>query len=199
MSRQGKKADIRRLITHSAARMLANQECLDIQTARRKAAARLGVRDRQQLPDNLEISQAVREYQATFFNDTQPATLRLLRTVAVDAMRNLDCFNPHLTGPVLNGSANDLSPVKLYLYTETPEEVILYLLDKKIPFEERDIRLIYPRGASKTIPTCSFRAGSTVIQLVLLPLGDRANPPLDPLSDRPEKGAGINRVMELLK
>jgi len=199
MSRQGKKVGVRRLIAHTAARMLADQECIDIQEARRKAAARVGCRDKQQLPDNREIEGALREYQLIFFSDTQPAALKRLRELAMDAMRDLQPFNPHLTGPVLDGSADALSPIKLYLYVETPEEVALYLLERQIPFEEREIRLTYSRGIKKTLPLFSFRAGDSGMELILLPLQDRANPPLDPMTDRPDRGAGVARVSDLLK
>ncbi len=199
MSRQGKKVGARRLIAHAAARMLADQECLDVQEARRKAAARVGCRDKQQFPDNREIEEALREYQLIFFSDTQPAALRHLRELALDAMYNLQPFNPHLTGTVLDGSADALSPIKLYLYVETPEEVALYLMEKQIPFEERDVRLTYSRGIRKTLPLFSFRAGDCSMELILLPLQDRANPPLDPLTERPDRGAKVARVSALLK
>jgi len=199
MPRQGKKAGVRRLIAHTAARILADQECLDIQEARRKAASRVGCRDKQQLPDNREIEEALREYQLIFFRDSQPAALTHLRKLALDAMRDLRRFNPHLTGPVLDGSADALSPIKLYLYVETPEDVALYLLERQIPFEERDVRLIYSRGIKKTLPLFSFRAGESGMELILLPLQDRANPPLNPVTERPHRGAGIARVSALLE
>ena len=195
----GKKTGARRLIAHAAARMLADQECLDVQEARRKAAARVGCRDKQQLPDNREIEEALREYQLIFFSDTQPAALKHLRELALDAMHNLRPFNPHLTGTVLHGSADALSPIKLYLYVETPEEVALYLMERQIPFEERDVRLTYSRGIRKTLPLFSFRAGDCSMELMLLPLQDRANPPLDPVTKRPGRGAGVARVSALLK
>ena len=199
ISRQVKKGGARRLIAHAAARMLADQECLDVQEARRKAAARAGCRDKQQLPDNREIEEALREYQLIFFSNSQPAALKHLRELALDAMRNLQPFKPHLTGPVLDGSADALSPIKLYLYVETPEEVALYLLEKQIPFEERDARLTYSRGIRKTLPLFSFRAGDCSVELILLPLLDCANPPLDPMTERPDRGAGAARVSALLK
>jgi len=195
----GKKTGARRLIAHAAARMLADQECLDVQEARRKAAARVGCRDKQQLPDNREIEEALREYQLIFFSDTQPAALKHLRELALDAMRDLQPFNPHLIGAVLEGSADALSPIKLYLYVETPEEVALHLMERQIPFEERDVRLTYSRGIRKTLPLFSFRAGDCGVELILLPLQDRANPPLDPATGRPDRGAGVARVSALLE
>jgi hypothetical protein len=179
--------------------MLADRECLDIQESRRKAAARLGCKDKQQLPDNQEIEEALREYRLIFFSDSQPAALRRLRKLALDAMRDLQPFNPHLTGPVLDGSADALNPIKLYLYVETPEEVALYLLERQIPFEERDIRLTYSRGIRKTLPLFSFQAGECGVELILLPLQDRSNPPLNPMTERPDRGAGVARVSALLE
>ena len=52
-------------------------------------------------------------------------------------MRFLAAFHPVLVGGVWNGGAGKFSPVRLYLYPQTPEDVIRKLLDTGIPFEEK--------------------------------------------------------------
>ena len=79
MKTHSKRQATRLLIAHEAARMLANQESADFQSARRKAAARLGCKDQRCLPDNTEIDAALREYQQLFKSDSQPETLQQLR------------------------------------------------------------------------------------------------------------------------
>ena len=179
--------------------MLAEQECLDFQDARRKASARLGCRDQRQLPDNREIEQALRDYQQLFHQNSQSAALKRLREVAVEAMKSLQPFAPHLTGPILDGTANTQSPVRLYLFADTPEEVTFHLLQRHMPSEQREIRLAYARGVKQNRPIYRFWAGDTRIELIVLPLADRSNPPLNSLTERPDRGVPLPRVEALLE
>lgn len=178
--------------------MLAQQECRDIQDARRKASAQAGCRDQRLLPDNREIEQALREYQQLYQRDRQPAALKRLRLTAVEAMRNLQPFTPHLTGSVVEGTANEHSAVRLYLFADTPEEVAIYLLQQHIPSVQREVRLRYAGGVKETRPIHRFWAGDTAIELIVLPLKDRANPPLNDLSERPDKGISLAHAEALL-
>jgi hypothetical protein len=197
--RRSGQGDRRRQIAAAAARLLARQECLDIPSARRKAARQIGCRERHGLPDNHEIEQALIEYQQLFLRESQPQALKRLRGVAVEAMRQLRQFDPHLTGPVLSGSADGQSPVQLYLFAETPEEVLLYLLERRIPFEERERQMSYASGLRNRRPLFRFLAGDHAIELVVLPQEDRSNPPLRSTSEQPDRGATLERVLGLIE
>ncbi|MCB1751598.1 MAG: hypothetical protein KDI74_07725 [Gammaproteobacteria bacterium] len=188
----------RLLIAHEAARILANQESWDFQGARRKAAARLGCKDQRCLPDNREIDAALHEYQLLFRSDSQPEVLRQLRRMAVEAMQQFQVFSPRLTGPVLEGTADRGSPVQLFLFADTAEELILHLMEKRIPFDQREIRMRHSGGNTKSHPIFAFQAGDAKFELILLSPVDRANPPLDSQSDKPGLGAGLSRARALL-
>ena len=90
----------RLLVAQEAARLLAGGEQVDIDQARRKAAARLGIRDEGELPDATQIREALAERQRLFGAAPAPA-LGLLRDAALQAMAFLAAFDPRLTGPVL--------------------------------------------------------------------------------------------------
>jgi len=190
---------LRMQIAQSAARMLAKQECIDIQSARHKASAHHHCTDKRQMPDNREIEEALRQYQQLFQQDSQPAELAQLRQLAVEAMRSLSGFTPRLTGRVLTGTASIETPIRLYLYAETPDAVALHLLEKHIPFEQRDIRLPYPRGVVRSRPLILFHAGEASLELVVLSPHEHANPPLDPQSNRPHTGAALAQVETLVR
>ena len=49
-------------------------------------------------------------------------------------MREFAPFDPHLTGAVLAGTATRYSNISLMLFTDSPKEVELYLLNRNIPF-----------------------------------------------------------------
>ena len=100
-----KHQDMRRRIAHAAARMLAEDGSLDYGSAKRKAARQLGAPDSGNLPDNQQVEDALRSYQAIYQTDETRAHLALLRQTAIEYMGQLADFDPHLTGSVLNGTA----------------------------------------------------------------------------------------------
>ncbi|MDO9635687.1 MAG: hypothetical protein Q7I95_01895, partial [Thiobacillus sp.] len=100
-----KHQDMRRRIAHAAARILAEDGSLDYGSAKRKAARQLGAPDSGNLPDNQQIEEALRSYQALYQADETRTQLALLRQVAIEYMEQLADFDPHLTGSVLNGTA----------------------------------------------------------------------------------------------
>ena len=198
MTRRPRSRELRQRIAAEAARLLALQEARGPQDACRKAAARLGCRDRAQWPDNLEIERQLRQYRQLFQPRALDDDLVRLRRTALDAMRDLESFAPRLTGPVLRGTAVHDDPVRLHLYTDTPEAVMLYLMDRRIPFSERSVRLRFGDRSTRSIPLFEFAAGGSAIELVVLPPAALSDPPLDPWSQRPEAGAGIGQVAALL-
>ena len=128
---------LRAQIAALAARLVA-QDGADYGVAKRKAAS-LVLGDQQPpanlLPDNTEIEEEVRRYQALFLGDSQPARLLRLRTVALQVMDALAEFKPFLTGPVLTGTAGEHDDIHLQLFADSAKEVQIFLLDKNIDIE----------------------------------------------------------------
>lgn len=193
-------SDLRHQIALQAARILAEQRYLSYDEARSKAARHLGAdNNRRNLPDNQEIELALKEYQAIFQSDRQPNALRKLRQQAVNAMQMLERFQPRLTGDVLSGTADEQSPVQLFLFCDSAEEVIFFLLDQKIPWKESEVVLHYPKGRTLKHPCFSFRAGDIAIELIVLAYNAIKNPPLSSLHGRPDKGASLANLQNLLE
>lgn len=128
---------LRTQIAALAARMIA-QDGTEYAVAKRKAASQL-LGDEQPapnlLPDNAEVEEEVRRYQALFQGDTQPARLLRLRTVALQVMDALAQFKPYLTGAVLNGTAGAYDDIHLQLFADSAKEVQIFLLDKNIELD----------------------------------------------------------------
>jgi hypothetical protein len=128
---------LRAEIAAMAARMIA-EDCVDYGTAKRKAAKQILGDIRIQgniLPENAQIEDEVRQYNALFFSDTQPARLLHLRQLAIQMMEQLQQFTPYLTGAVLNGTAGQHSDIHLQLFADSPKDVEIYLLNKNISFD----------------------------------------------------------------
>lgn len=143
--------DMRRRIAHAAARILAEDGSLDYGSAKRKAARQLGAPDSGSLPDNLEVEEALRSYQALYQADETRAQLAHLRAVAIDYMERLAEFDPHLTGPVLNGTAGRHAGIQLQLFTDRQKDVEFLLMGWGIPYQAGEARpaetpgRLYPR------------------------------------------------------
>ncbi len=110
---------------------------LDYASACRKAAEHLGVSGLRgvQMPDHLEVEDAVREHLSLFFGDSQPQELRALRELAAQWMGRLAAFNPHVGGAVWRGTATVNSPILLDLYTDDPTGPELALLNQGVAFD----------------------------------------------------------------
>jgi hypothetical protein len=121
-------------IAAAAARMIA-EDGADYATARSKAARKvLGV-DRPSanlLPDNIQIEDEVRKYQALFQGPRQSARLRSMRGTALEVMDLLSEFRPYLTGAVLNGTAGEHDDIHLQLFADSAKDVEIFLLNKNM-------------------------------------------------------------------
>ncbi|SAK71875.1 UDP-N-acetylmuramate--alanine ligase [Caballeronia calidae] len=144
---------VREEIAIAAARMIA-EDGLDYSTAKRKAAkqvvgeAKIGG---EFLPDNDQIEEEIREYQAIFQSDSQPAVLRRMREVALEWMERLKAFGPYLTGAVLNGTAGEHSDIHLQCFCDNPKEVAIYLLNANVQYDVSETRHFAGRGYVETL------------------------------------------------
>lgn len=145
-----KNSDMRRRIAHAAARLLAEDGSLDYGSAKRKAARQLGAPDSGNLPDNQQVEDALRSYQAIYQAESTRAHLAQLRQVAVEYMERFDAFDPHLTGSVLNGTAGPHADVNLQLFTDRQKDLEFMLMASALPYQAGEHRAadggrLYPR------------------------------------------------------
>ena len=132
---------MRELIAQQAARLIAEDGIQDFAQAKRKAAQQMGAPDTHNLPTNAEVDQALRVFRELFQKEEHAEVLRELREQAREAMQLLGSFNPYLTGSVLTGAAGRHSDINLLLYTDSPKEVELFLLNRQIPYRLGERRI----------------------------------------------------------
>jgi hypothetical protein len=128
---------LRAEIAAVAARMIA-QDGAAYGAAKRKAALQvLGSETpaANVLPDNAQVEAEVRQYQALFHGDTQPARLLALRTTALQVMDALAQFQPYVTGAVLNGTAGEHDDIHLQLFADSAKEVEIFLLNRNVTID----------------------------------------------------------------
>jgi hypothetical protein len=188
---------LRQRVAQEAARLMVEQGIRDFSLARRKAAERVGVTQRQQLPENEEIEAAQAEYLRIFYPESQPQRLRHLRETALRAMKLLQHFEPRLVGPALKGTADQHSPVNLHLFAQQPEEVSWFLLEQRIPHDTSERR--YPGKPQQRYPLFSFMAGDVQIELTVFPIDGLRQAPRSPVDGLPIKRANLEAVRKLLE
>jgi hypothetical protein len=191
---------LRDRIAQQAARILLDEGVEDYQLAKRKAADRLNVGDKSQLPRNSEIERAVLDHQQLFFTDGYRNFLYLLRQAALDAMRLLCKFEPRLVGPVLHGTAGKHSDIKLHVFVDAPEEVLFVLMHAGIPYHSIERRLRYGGDDARYYPALQLMTGGYQTEVVVLPVDAlKQSPPLNPVDGKPMKRASIKQVERLLE
>lgn len=199
MSRAPKKDNQMRMrLAQEAAKIMIDSGIRDFALAKRKAADHLNAIDTRQLPTNLEIEQAMVEYQRLFRATQQPQTLQKLREVAYTAMRFFHDFEPRLVGSVLSGTADTNSAVTLHIFSDNIEEINLLLLNQRIPFETRDKRYKIGNDTYEQYPSFEFFAEHQKIEVVVFPASKHYNKPLSPVDGKPMQRADISQVEILL-
>jgi hypothetical protein len=194
-----RSGETRRRVALEAARLMSEQGIRNFQTAKLKAAERLGIHDDTHLPKNREIENALREHQQLFGGEAHAHHLRELRETAVEAMRFFEAFEPRLVGAVLDGTADNYSAVCLHLFCDTPEQVIDFLSEQGIPFDEQTRQLRLDHETREDFPVFVFSADDTPIDLTVLPRDYVRQAPLDRVDEKPMKRAARGAVEQLLK
>lgn len=163
---------LRAEIAAAAARMIA-EDGADYATAKRKAARQVLGNTRVRgdyMPDNAQVEDEVRAYNELFFADTQPARLMHLRRLALQLMRELDHFTPYITGAVLNGTAGEHTDIHLQLFSESPKDVEIFLINKNVNFEVSEST--HFRKRDEPVEVLSFLWRNEGVHLALYEVND---------------------------
>jgi hypothetical protein len=192
--------DVRTLIAEEAARVLAEDGIRDYGQAKRKAAARFGVRDlHNNLPTNVEVEQALVGRQRLFGSAGRVDRLRELRTAALSAMRLLKRYEPRLVGPVLVGTATEHSDVQLHIFADGSEQVAIDLMGRGIPFEQLERRMKRVSGGPLLVPVYRFMAGDVTVEAAVFGPDAIREAPASAVDGRPMRRANAREVEGLLE
>lgn len=189
---------LRQQVAAEAARILATEGQRNYGQAKRKAANRLGMSGRSGMPSNSEIAEQLKQYQTLYGGDEHAESLSRLRRAALEAMAFLSRFRPKLVGPVLEGTADRHSRITLHLFCETPEEVVSFLMDRNIRFEQEMRRIRWHDESYRDLELVVIEAGGESFELALMAGASWRQPPPDPVDGRAQRRAGSAEVEKLL-
>jgi len=194
-----RKDNLRRALAQEAARIMAEHGIHDFLTAKRKAAERLGVADASALPRNIEIEQALIEYQRLFDPNGHELTLEAQRRAALHAMHWLSQFEPRLVGAVLSGTATEHAEIQLHLFADRPEYVALKLMDRGIAHEITERRFRLDAERTKAFPGLRFAVDNRPVEATVFPLDGIRQAPVSPVDGRPMRRADADEIQGLLR
>lgn len=189
---------LRHALAAEAARIMIEHGVDDFLFAKRKAAERLGVTDHAVLPRNTEIEAALAGYHRLFAADTHESDLAAMRRQALVVMRLLAEFEPRLVGPVLSGTAGPHSEIHLHLFAETPEAVVLRLMDSGIRHRVAARRVKVLKDEAQPFPALEFPSGEYDVEAVVFPRDGIRQAPFSPVDGRPMRRAGREEVEALV-
>ena len=154
-------------IASLAARMMAEDGISDYDTAKRKAAHRLGLpENNSHLPEDGEVEAELRAYQRIFQEDEQTARIALLRQKAVEIMEIVQRFNPYLTGSVLDGTAGRYAEIDIQLFTDSAKDVEIFLLNSQIDYQHSTPR------SERAEAVLTLDSDDATVNLIVYPLND---------------------------
>ena len=177
---------------------MSEEHLNDFSRARQKAADRLGITTRNDMPSNQEIEFELRSYRSIFSDENETNSLSSQSQAALEAMKFFRTFKPRLVGSVLDGTAGVHDAVQLHLFSDLPEDLILFLMENSVDFDQRDETVRYKSGKTQTVPCFYFHAGDTPFQVFVFPLLDIRQAPLSKVSGSSMKRAGIDEVRSLI-
>jgi hypothetical protein len=194
---QRERQRLRHLIAAEAVRLLSEGGLASVDAARRKAAQRYGCADQRQWPEPQEVAAAWAERQR-LFAARGADHLQRLRRVARDVMALFADLDPELVDGVASGIADAHTPITLRLYVEPAEQVVFRLLDRRIPWQESERRLLFGGGRRAARPAFRLHVEGADVEIVVLRPADRSDPPRDPATGRPALALGRAELTALL-
>lgn len=189
---------IRQEVAAEAARILATEGQRNYGQAKQKAAHRLGLSGRSGLPSNSEVEAELKRYQAMYGGEALADDLVEKRRAALEAMKFFSRFRPKLVGPVLEGTSDRHSRISLHVFCETGDEVVAFLMSRKISFEQETRRIRWHDNSHRDLELVVIEADGQCFELGLMAGSNWKQPPPDPVDGRAQRRAGTQEVERLI-
>ncbi len=189
----------RQEVAFEAARIIATEGQKNFATAKQKAAQRLGVTNRNALPSNVEVHEALQEYQRLYGGQAHEDHLLHLRSLALEAMAFFKPFQPKLVGPVLDGTADQFSRICLHLFSDDVDAPIHHLMANDVPFYQERRRIRWHKETYKDIDIVVIEEAGESIEASIMVGADAKQPPPCPIDGQAMARASAEDVASLIR
>jgi len=186
-------------LADEAARIIATEGQHNYHLAKKKAAERVGVSERLALPSNVEVKEALRRYQGLYGGRAHQENLHRLRQTAVNAMEMLEAFHPRLVGAVLDGTADRHSRIALHVFAGSVESVVLFFLERGIPYEQEQRQIRWYDGQHHIVPLVVSELDGLEVELSVFEEIHLRQAPPSPIDGKPQARAALRDVKKMLE
>lgn len=180
-----------------AARLYIDAEMRSFRLALMKASEHLG-QPFQAPADYLAIELAAINYQRLFNASAWDSIVRHKRMVALEAMSLLEDFQPRLIGELISGAVHAQTPIRLLVFCEANEWVLMALQDAAIPIKTFESERRLKAGGVMVTSGFKFFAGDDEIRVEVLPELSLRQRPLDPVSGQAQAWMKHKALVALL-
>ena len=185
-------------LAQEAAKWIVDNGLHDYSLARRKIAKSHKIKNPAQLPRDLEIIDALRQYRRIFSRPEDDIALHHQRTAALEAMLFFEAFYPRLVGPVLEKTAAPHVPIELHLHTNDADAVQRFLEDNHIPARLRSQHIYLSRAQRQNVLVWQLWANGWAFDIVVLPETALHHAPFSTDAQRPISRASTRQLSALL-
>ena len=167
----------RALLSEEAARIMIEEGVSDCALAKSKAANRLNIHHKTNLPDDEEVEAACALRLALFHPNAENIEQAKLN-IAEEGMTMLGDFSPRLAGHLIHGPILKNTVIQIHVFADSLEEVYLLLDNEDISAELVEEVFYYKRGEPVNIPTLRLDIDSHPIAINVFPHRDIRKKPL---------------------
>ena len=129
---------------------------------------------------------------------THDQLIHSMRSQALQAMLMFEEFSPRLAGSVLEGTATRYSPIEIQVFSDSPKDMVIKLLDFEVPFDTEDRRMRISKVDTHSVPVLCYGMGDYEIELAVLEPNSLRQSPLSPITGSPMERASIKKLKNML-
>ena len=189
--------NIRLTIASRAADIIMEEGISDYLFAKKKAAKYLGLPEKETLPTNKQIDEAIINYQNIYRDKVDHELLKKIKQETLNIMNIFKNFNPHLSGRLMDGIIPKYPKIQINLFTDNIKEVEYILLNQNIAFNFNEAIIsekLSKKKSVRNIPIFKIEGQNFPIELNIYNENDVFNSKKSLMKDR---GVSRKKILEI--
>lgn len=167
---------------------MAETQLLDYQLAKRKALVQLGLPSASMLPSHLDVELELKRWLEVFPEADYAAFVAETRRELSNALDFFAAYQPAVVGSLVRGAFILGDVVRLHLFADFAEEVMMLADGAGIPYELHEVALALSAGGrSELFSQLRLQAGNAEIWATIFPLDAQRSAPISTVTKRPSK------------
>lgn len=192
---------LRRDVARVAARMMYLREEREYFTAKRKAAAQLGLRSGtffRDLPSNAQIREEIDLLARLHEGESRTGNLLAMRLVGLRVLRMLDAFHPRLIGSTLTGHVRTGSDIDIHVFSDSTHAVVEALESHGFSCDVEHKEVV-KHGHARTFTHIHVGISNFPVELTLYAQSQRSYVFKSSITGKAIERAGLAQLTELLR